>query len=130
MNRPVSPLVQLDPRDNVAVAKQQVSRGARVPIGDSSHQLAVRETVEFGHKLALQDIQESQPILKFGQVIGFASQDIRCGEWVHVHNVCLGELKLDYAFGSAVPAEPAPLQPRTFQGYRRANGPPTAGRSG
>lgn len=122
MNRPVSSLVQLDPRDNVAVAKQQVSRGARVPIGDSSHQLAVRETVEFGHKLALQDIQESQPILKFGQVIGFASQDIRCGEWVHVHNVCLGELKLDYAFGSAVPAEPAPLQPRTFQGYRRANG--------
>jgi len=82
----------------------------------------VKQPIEFGHKLALEDIAQSQPIRKFGQIIGFASQDIRCGEWVHVHNVSLGDLKLDYSIGSDVPAAPAPVEPRTFQGYRRATG--------
>ncbi|MEO1998273.1 MAG: altronate dehydratase family protein [Planctomycetaceae bacterium] len=122
MNRDACPLVQLDPRDNVAVAKQQIAADTTVPFGASPVPLVVRQTIEFGHKLALEDLPESQPVRKFGQVIGFASQDIRRGDWVHVHNVCLGQLKLDYSFGSDVPAAPAPVPHRTFQGYRRVTG--------
>ena len=40
-----------------------------------------------GHKLALRQIGSGEEILKYGSVIGRATQDILPGEHVHVHNV-------------------------------------------
>ncbi|HUQ70109.1 MAG TPA: UxaA family hydrolase, partial [Planctomycetaceae bacterium] len=67
-------------------------------------------------------IQAGSPVRKFGQTIGYATSDIAVGDWVHVHNVGAGELHLDFAFSSDVPADPAPVTGRTFQGYRRPDG--------
>jgi altronate hydrolase len=46
------------------------------------------------------------------------------GEWVHDHNIGMGELSHDYAFGQgAVQEDILPLEKQaTFQGFRRANG--------
>jgi altronate hydrolase len=82
--------------------------------------LRLHERVGLGHKLALCDIARGEPILKYGQIIGFASTDIRAGSHVHVHNVAADRFERDYAFCRDCPPPPArPAEPRTFLGYDR-----------
>ena len=40
-----------------------------------------------GHKLAIKDIKAGEEIIKYGEVIGRATIDIKTGEWVHSHNM-------------------------------------------
>ena len=59
---------------------------------------------------------------RYGQIIGFATEDIAAGEWVHTHNLSMGDFARDYAWGvDAKPTEPVP-EPATFMGIRRADG--------
>ncbi len=109
----------LNPEDNVAVALSVIVPGAVTAEG-----VTARARVPKGHKIALARIETGEPIRKFGQIIGFAGKDIAPGDWVHVDNVGMGELDLDYAFSEGVRDETAlPLEERaTFEGFRRANG--------
>lgn len=117
----VRPFVRLHADDNIAVASRSVSMGTPFQF-DGTGDLFAREAIDMGHKISLRTIEPGQPIKKFGQTIGFASQPIPQGTWVHVHNVSAGQLSLDYAFCSEVPPDPTPIEGRTFQGFRRANG--------
>lgn len=47
----------------------------------------VRVCLDNGHKYALRDIQKGEPIIKYGFPIGVATDDIKCGEQVHSHNL-------------------------------------------
>jgi altronate hydrolase len=78
--------------------------------------------IPFGHKLAVREISAGDPVRKFGQIIGVATQPIAPGEWVHSHNLAARELHLDYAIASDVPPAPAAITGRTFMGYRRPDG--------
>ena len=116
-----APFVRLHPDDNIAVAARRVPEGTKFSfsgVGD----VTTRENIDLGHKIALRPIEQGQPIKKFGQTIGFASVTIPTGTWAHVHNVSAGELSLDYAFCSEIPAAPTPIAGRTFMGYRRPDG--------
>ena len=115
------PFVRLHSDDNIAVAARQVPLGTSFQF-DGTGEIFSRELIDMGHKISLRTIEIGQPIKKFGQTIGYASQPIPQGTWVHVHNVTAGELSLDYAFCSEIPPEPTPITGRTFQGYRRQNG--------
>jgi hypothetical protein len=42
--------------------------------------------VSLAHKVALRDIASGESILKYGVSIGIATDSIRRGEWVHLHN--------------------------------------------
>ena len=53
---------------------------------------------------------KGEAIYKYGQIIGFASEDIAPGEWVHVHNVSADAFERDYAFCRDCP--PPPPRPR------------------
>lgn len=115
------PFIRLHPDDNLAVASRQIPAGT--PLGlDGAADLATREAIDMGHKVALRPISAGQPLRKFGQTIGYATADIPAGTWVHTHNVQPGDLQLDYAYCSEVPTEPVPITGRTFQGYRRPDG--------
>lgn len=118
---PVSPFVRLNPDDNIAVAAQRVPAGTTFSL-EKTGIGTTREAIDMGHKVALRAIEVGQPIKKFGQTIGFASTLIQPGDWVHVHNVSAGDLKLDYAFCSETPPTPTRLTDRTFMGYRRPDG--------
>jgi altronate hydrolase len=109
-------VVQLRPEDNVAVAARMLE------VGQEALGVVVRQRVAMGHKVALAPIHKGEAIRKYGQVIGFASQEIAAGEWAHVHNVTAGDFARDYAFCSAVPPPPAPAEPRTWMGYDRGDG--------
>ena len=43
--------------------------------------------IPLGHKMALQDLNEGDTILKYGHDIGKVVKSIKKGEHVHVHNV-------------------------------------------
>jgi altronate hydrolase len=110
--------VRLSPQDNVLVAVDNFEPGAVL------YGVAAKTRVPRGHKMALVDVVKGQPIVKFGQIIGFASKDIAAGEWIHEHNVEMHAFERDYRFAEdARKEEILPVEKQaTFQGYRRANG--------
>jgi altronate dehydratase small subunit len=75
--------------DNVATAIRDIAAGetAVVGIDDEVLMISVAGDIAFGHKLAVRVIGKGDDIIKYGTVIGRATQDIRTGEHVHVHNV-------------------------------------------
>jgi altronate hydrolase len=91
-------------------------------IQDNGASVTLTGRVGLGHKLALRQIPKGEPIYKYGQIIGFAKQDIAAGSHVHVHNVAADAFERDYAFCRDCPPPPAPAEPRTFQGYDRGDG--------
>lgn len=120
MSKLESPALLLHPDDNVAYVRRTIPAGTPVSVG--GYEITAQEIVELGHKIAVKPISVKQPVRRYGQVIGFATESIAPGEWVHRHNMEPGELKLEYAISSEVPPDPEPIHGRTFQGFRRADG--------
>jgi altronate hydrolase len=112
--------IQLRPEDNVAVVARNLSPGAQLEHNGSV--LALTKRIGLGHKIALGPIQRGEAIYKYGQIIGFASQDILPGEHVHVHNVNADAFSRDYAFCRDCPPRQQPAEPRYFLGYDRGDG--------
>jgi altronate dehydratase small subunit len=84
----------LNPKDNVATALRDLAAGERVvAVRDAAAgpagtiEVVLRQSIAFGHKLALVPIARGEPVLKYGEAIGLAGQDIAPGEHVHTHNV-------------------------------------------
>lgn len=72
--------------DNVAVALEDIGAGGRVLLADGRELEAV-EDIPFSHKVALRDFVRGEDILKYGEVIGQAREEIRAGSWIHTHNL-------------------------------------------
>jgi len=113
----------LNAEDNIAVALGNLDVGTLTAQG-----VKTIKRVPRGHKFATRAIAAGAPVIKFGQIIGFAKSDIPAGDWVHEHNCGIGEehgaFARDYAFSEGVvPTQFVPEgQQATFEGYRRANG--------
>ena len=112
--------LRLQPEDNVVVTIDVAQPGDATSSG-----VVAAARVPKGHKMATAAIAPGAPVLKFGQIIGFATKAIAPGDWVHEHNLAMGEdFDRDYRFGEGV--RPDTLLPEaeraTFQGFRRADG--------
>ncbi|APY11621.1 hypothetical protein BWZ22_10365 [Seonamhaeicola sp. S2-3] len=81
--------IQLHKDDTIVVALQTFNAGDVITIGDTK--IIVKETIEFGHKIAIKPMAKGNKIIKYGLSIGSATKDILLGEHVHSHN-----LKTDY----------------------------------
>lgn len=80
---------QIDIRDNVATALTELNEGPVLLRGDLlQDEIDAVEHVPMGHKIALRDISCDEDIIKYGIVIGRATQNIGKGKWVHLH--CMG----------------------------------------
>src|ERR1700733_15178657 len=112
--------VHLRPEDNIAVAARPLSAGLAFQHDDGV--VTVSGRIGLGHKVALAPIRKGQAVLKYGQIIGFASKDIAPGDLVHVHNIDAGNFERDYAFCRDCPPPPAPAEPRYWMGYDRGAG--------
>ncbi len=79
----------LHKNDNVATAVRPLENGGKVAveIEDGVVDIEVLQPVPFGHKFALRDIKAGERIIKYGETIGQATEGIRKGEHVHLHNV-------------------------------------------
>lgn len=114
--------VRLHPDDDVAIAKSSLAPGLVLITQEGD--IAVRQLIPIGHKVALVARDVGEPVHRYGQVIGFATTPIAPGAHVHSHNLAVGALEHDYAFCQNV--RPVSYVPdderRTFQGYVRAGG--------
>ncbi|HEX5500226.1 MAG TPA: UxaA family hydrolase, partial [Thermomicrobiales bacterium] len=115
--------VLLNPGDAVAIAKQPLL--PRTVLKTVDGEVRVLQMIPPGHKVALRDIPAGGEVRRYGQIIGFATQDIQRGAHVHSHNLSVGEgLELDYAMCSEY--APVAMRPetarRTFMGFRRKDG--------
>jgi arabinonate dehydratase len=110
--------VRLSPDDNIVLAIDAIAPGTSV----ADH--AARERIPRGHKMAIAAIAVGEPVKKFGQIIGFASQPIAPGDFVHEHNVTMHDFARDYRFAEAAKNDEVlpPELRATFDGYLRPGG--------
>ena len=79
---------QIHPEDNVATALTALKPGTVRLLGDAPQaDTQAAEAVPGGHKLALRNIRQGEPVIKYGVPIGRATADIAAGAWVHLHNM-------------------------------------------
>jgi galactarate dehydratase len=116
--------VQVHERDNVAIIVNPggLPKGTQFDSG-----LVLVETVPEAHKVALADMEQGAPIIRYGVTIGYAMKHIARGGWVHEGMVALPDAPdLDsLPLATSVPKPQPPLEGYTFQGYRNPDG--TAG---
>lgn len=81
--------LMFSPNDNVATVLEDVKSGAEVPVRLDKEAGKVKslENIPFGFKIAVTDIAKGANVIKYGETIGIASQNIKQGELVHIHNM-------------------------------------------
>jgi altronate hydrolase len=112
------PVLRLHPGDDVVIAARPLAAGARLP----DENLVCTDPIPAGHKLATRAIARSEPVRRYGQIIGFAIDDIAAGQHVHTHNLAFDTFERDYAVGVDVKPTPTVSEPATFMGYLRPDG--------
>jgi altronate hydrolase len=78
--------IRVHPGDNVAVVAADVQAGDVVRLADGSEVRAV-EAIPRGSKVALAPIASGEAVIRYGEEIGRAAEDIAAGEYVHTHNL-------------------------------------------
>jgi altronate hydrolase len=112
-------VIQLQPDDDVAIARHSIEKGATLTEFGG---LIVQDDIPEAHKLAIRAIAKGSAVHRYGQTIGFATRAIEAGEHVHTKNLAMGDFQRDYAFSTAVTAVPPAAESLTFDGFRRADG--------
>jgi altronate dehydratase small subunit len=81
--------LKLSEKDNVATSLTDIAPGMEVRVrwGKQVSRIKSLEKIPFGFKLALIDINKGAEVIKYGETIGIASQNIKQGQLVHVHNI-------------------------------------------
>jgi len=124
--------------DLVAVVVQEVFVSDSVEVTGAcakSFVVTALEHIPAGHKIALNDYAAGRQVLKYGMSIGILQQAVAKGGWIHEHNLATGlhgtmEYQPPQSYASwqeeaqikAVVTNPAWQLPKTFRGWRRANG--------
>ena len=109
--------IKINPADNVAVALTDLKAGQRV--GD----VVLRTDVPRGHKAALAALAPGDDVIKYGFPIGHVTRAVEAGEMID-HTCIKTNLEglLDYSYDPALVEIAPTASPRTFRGYRRADG--------
>jgi altronate hydrolase len=108
--------LRLHEADNVVVALKSVQPGDPVDHGT----VIAREPISPGHKVATRRIETGQTIIKYGQIIGWATAPVDPGYHVHTHNVTVEGVMERRVTRSTSTSRVA--SSRTFEGYARSDG--------
>jgi galactarate dehydratase len=113
--------IQVHAQDNVAIVVNEggLPSGAQFDSG-----LKLLEAIPEAHKVALTDIAQGAPIVRYGVVIGYAEGPIKKGSWVHEGLMSLPAAPpLDQLpISTAVPDAQPPLEGYTFEGFLNDDG--------
>lgn len=75
----------LEPQDNTATAIFDIVKGEKVNV--MGKEIIILDNISFGHKFAVCDIEKDSSVIKYGEMIGIATEFIKKGSHVHVHNI-------------------------------------------
>ena len=78
--------LRIQPEDSVMCVLEDAHKGdtVKTPEGEK---IVLLEDIEFGHKVAIKDLKEGDPIIKYGEEIGYMLTDAPKGTWIHMHNM-------------------------------------------
>lgn len=114
-------IIQIDDRDNVAIAIEAIASGTRV-----TPEITAQEDIPQAHKIALCDIAQGGEIVRYGVCIGYALASLPAGSWVDEHRLRVAESPAleDLAWGTnLVPVEALPTPTiSSFEGYENPHG--------
>jgi altronate hydrolase len=115
-------VLQLNPRDNVLVALQNLQQGETVTFGSQAYRLG--SNVPAKHKFAIRDLAAGDPVTMYGVLVGKAVEAIQEGQVLSTRNVrhdsaAFQEKSVDYRW---TPPDVARWAGKTYQGYRRSDG--------
>ena len=124
-------LIQINERDNVAVAIDSLMKGDVITAGGDT--FSAYSDIPAGHKIAIHDIKKGEKVIKYGYPIGEATEDIKKGAHVHSFNIKTllnenAEYSYDKAAAEEVMREAAEDAKRwenhvpTIMAYKRKNG--------
>lgn len=112
--------IRLHAQDDVVITTRQLVSGNWI----AEEKLNVTGLIPPGHKMAVRDLNVADPVRRYGQIIGFASKPIRCGQHVHVHNLTMGTFERDATTTATIDATETLMakSPATFLGIVRPDG--------
>jgi galactarate dehydratase len=120
-NQNTNTIIITSPTDNVGIICDAfgIKKGTLV-----LEKIVLLQDIPMGHKVALVDIPEGNPIIRYAQTIGFAKTNIKTGDWVDTLKMALPtppDLEnIPYSVPKIVDYEP--LTGFTFEGYKNTDG--------
>lgn len=76
----------MNENDNCATVLEEIPENTQLEINEKER-IEILQKIPYGHKFALKFINKSDEIIKYSQVIGIATTDIKKGDWIHTHNI-------------------------------------------
>ena len=114
----MNPVIRIHPADDVVIARQQLLGGTRI----ASEGITVSGLVPPGHKIAVRAIAAGEPVRRYNQIIGLATQDIAAGQHVHTHNLAFSRFDRGHTVGGDVRPVAYVDKLATFDGIKRPDG--------
>ena len=82
--------VHVDDRDSCVVVVEEVKQSQVISYYNGNKEgesVIADQDIPVYHKAAIREIRQGEPVIKYGEPIGYATQDIHVGDHVHIHNV-------------------------------------------
>lgn len=115
------PYIRVSRRDNVGIVVSPLGLAAGTRTDDG---IVTREAIPQAHKVALAELAANEPIVRYGEVIGYANQPIPRGAWIKETMVRLPAPpslhEAPMPNGRVAAAEP--LEEYRFNGYLNPDG--------
>lgn len=114
----MSDFIRLNEADNVVTATASLEAGIAI------ENAVTNSLIPRNHKIATRDIAKGAAVIKYAQIIGYASEDITAGSHIHTDDVAFRNTEQDYEFSTNLSdVKIVPEAERDhFMGYRRPNG--------
>ena len=79
----------VSPHDSVAIVTKPIAKGEEVTYDLAGEEAAMTaiDDIPIYHKIATKHIEKGDTVLKYGEVIGYATAHIEMGAHVHTHNL-------------------------------------------
>ena len=77
--------VHMSGKDNLVTCVRAIRAGETLVV--DGREITALDNIPVYHKMAVSDIRKGEPVYKYGQVMSAATQDIRAGQWAHIHNI-------------------------------------------
>ena len=77
--------LMVNPKDSVVMVLEDAKKGDTLQTDKG--EITLLEDVEFAHKVCIVPLKKGDPVLKYGEEIGYMLTDALPGTWIHSHNM-------------------------------------------
>ena len=78
--------LMIKPGDLVACVLEDAQKGDTI-VTAAGETVVLLEDIEFAHKVCIKDLAKNEPVIKYGEEIGYMLTDVKKGTWIHNHNM-------------------------------------------